>query len=93
MGVSVGIGTMDVSVGVGRITVIVIVGITGVFVRRIATSLVMLCISSCAYAFGDKKSTIPTNTKSKRVQKSALPLCNADSCCPALFRARTYTYF
>ena len=93
-GVLVGVGNVGVSVGVGRIGVSVgVIIMTGVLVRRTATAPVRLCMLLCAYAFGDKKNTTPTNTKSIRMQKSARTLCNATCRCPALFCARTCTYF
>ena len=90
IGVLVGVGMMGVAVG--RIIVIVSGG-TGVFLRRATIFPVRLCIPLCAYAFGDTEKSSPTNTNSIRMQKIAIPLCNADSRCLASFRARTYTYF
>ena len=102
IGVSVGVGMIGVSVGVGRTTVgvgkttvgvgriIVTVGSgIGVLLRRAIILPVGLCIPLFAYAFGDTEKSSPTNTNSIRMQKSAIPLCNADSRCLASFRART----
>ncbi len=95
IGVSVGVGMIGVSVGVGKTTVgvgriIVIVGSgIGVLLRRAITLPMGLCIPLFAYAFGDIEKSSPINTNSIRMQKSAIPPCNADSRCLASFRART----
>ncbi len=99
MGVLVGVGAV-VAVAVGIIGVFVGDGTMGVFVGGIVVSVrttVLLPTNSCIVAFactfGVRNNTIPTNTNSESIQKSATALCNANSRWPALFFARTYTYF
>lgn len=96
-GVAVGV-RIGVIVGLGRdvgVSVTIDTDVpVAVSVGNIVPSPGGLCIAAlCASTSGVKKNTIPTVINSKRTQKSTTALCNANSLCPALFRARTYTYF
>lgn len=92
--IGVGVGTIGVGVGTIGVGVGIIgvgVGTTGVFVAQPAFRL--CATTSCAYAFGVKKNSIPTKVNSKETQRNTKILCNADNRRFASFRARTFTYF
>ena len=92
--IGVGVGTIGVGVGtigVGVGTIGVLVGTTGVFVAQPAFRL--RATTSCAYAFGVKKSIIPTKVNSKKTQRNTKNLCTADNRRLTSFRVRTFTYF